>query len=77
MKKYICGNCGFRSRFQVKDIKRDDGTIHHRCCNCDAVVFPTKLVLQSMMRGYMIDKKLNFPLLGNEAISQRIKELFH
>jgi len=29
------------------------------------------------MRGYMIDKKLNFPLLENEAISQRIKELFH
>lgn len=62
MKKYICSNCGFRSRLQVENIKRNNGVIHHKCRNCGTVAFPSKLVLQSAMRSYMMDHKLNFPM---------------
>jgi len=60
MKKYICCNCGFRSSLQVENIKRDHGTIHHKCRNCNAVAFPAKIVLESTMRSYMMEIKLSF-----------------
>ena len=60
MKKYICSNCGYRSRLQVKDIKHQNGTVHHRCRNCNAVVFSANLVLESMMRSHMIQHGLDY-----------------
>lgn len=62
MKKYICSECGFRSRLQVQKIKRENGAIQHRCRNCDAVAYPSKKILENVMRGYMLDKKLNFSM---------------
>lgn len=49
VKKYICCNCGFRSRFQTTAIK-DLGHVYHKCNNCDAKVYSSKTVLESMMR---------------------------
>lgn len=63
MKKYICSNCGFRSRLQVESVKHEKtGAVHHRCRNCDTVAYPTKLVLQSVMRSYLIKTRLNFSI---------------
>ena len=34
MKKYICSNCGFRSRLQTENVLTETGVKRHRCKNC-------------------------------------------
>jgi len=54
MKKYICPNCGFISRFKTEKYDRNK----RRCKNCGCKqVYSTKIVLKSMMRIEMLSSK--------------------
>lgn len=50
MKKYICANCGFRSRIKTETVLTENGVKLHRCKKCGCIVFTSKKVLESMMR---------------------------
>lgn len=51
MKKYICPNCGFLTRFKTRKIE-----YQRRCKNCTAQVYSSTAVLESVL---MTDIKLN------------------
>lgn len=60
MKKYICSNCGFRSRLQTENVLTETGVKRHRCKNCGCIVFTSKKVLESMMRLDMVKNHMDF-----------------
>lgn len=60
MKKYICANCGFRSRIKTETVLTETGVKRHRCKNCGCIVFTSKKVLESMMRLDMVKNHMDF-----------------
>lgn len=52
MKKYICPNCGFKRGLETKK----DGK-HRWCKNCNAQVYSSKVVLESVLRTDILENK--------------------
>lgn len=52
MKKYICPNCGFKGRFETQKHGR-----HRQCKNCNAQVYSSKVILESMLRTDILKNK--------------------
>ena len=57
MKKYICPNCGFVSRFNTSKVNIDNNRHKHICKTCKANVYKSEIVLESMIRMNILTEK--------------------
>lgn len=59
LKKYVCGNCGLLCKKQTATRKVSEHSYRTVCLKCNVEVYSSKVVMESMMREYVLSNGRN------------------